>query len=144
MGARGITFADLFAGIGGMRLAFEQSGASCVFSSELDAFACKTYKANFGEMPSRDITCIAIDDIPYHDILLAGFPCQPFSIAGVTKRNSLKRPHGLADKEQGNLFLEIVRVLRGVAPRAFLLENVSHLIHHDKGETFRIICEALL
>ncbi len=137
------TFIDLFAGIGGMRLAFEAAGGQCVFSSEYDKYSQKTYHANFGETPSGDITEIDENDIPNHDILVAGFPCQPFSIAGVSKKNSLNMQHGFLDKTQGTLFFDIVRILSAKRPKAFLLENVKNLTSHDKGRTFKIITEAL-
>jgi len=137
------TFTDLFAGIGGTRLAFEKAGGTCVFSSEIDKFARQTYLANFGEVPSGDIRTINENGIPDHDILLAGFPCQPFSISGVSKRKSLNKPHGFRDKTKGTLFFDIARILDAKRPRAFLLENVKHLKHHDKGRTYRIIRETL-
>lgn len=138
-----VKFIDLFAGIGGIRLAFEQAGAKCVFSSEWDKFAQQTYAANFGEAPSGDIRQIPSDDIPDHDLLLAGFPCQPFSISGVSKKNSLGKKHGFDDEHQGNLFFEIARILHDKRPRTFLLENVKHLMRHDKGNTFRVIMQIL-
>ncbi|MDR2486727.1 MAG: DNA (cytosine-5-)-methyltransferase, partial [Clostridiales Family XIII bacterium] len=104
------TFIDLFAGIGGMRIAFEANGGSCVFSSEWDRYCQKTYFDNFGVMPFGDITKIAASDIPDHDVLVAGFPCQPFSIAGVSKKRSLGKETGFLDKTQGTLFFDIVRV----------------------------------
>ncbi|ATS18135.1 DNA (cytosine-5-)-methyltransferase [Parathermosynechococcus lividus PCC 6715] len=134
-----LTFIDLFAGIGGMRLAFTQAGARCVFSSEWNKFAQITYAANFSEMPAGDITQITTDEIPEHDILLAGFPCQPFSIAGVSKHNALGVKHGFDHPTQGNLFFEIVRILADKKPKAFLLENVKNLQSHDQGRTFKII-----
>lgn len=137
---------DLFAGIGGMRLGFAAAGApqgrfaaECVFSSEWDRFAQKTYAANFSETPTGDIRAIDASDIPDHDLLLAGFPCQPFSIAGVSKKNSLGHAHGFADDKQGNLFFDIVRILEAKRPPALLLENVRNLKTHDGGRTFRII-----
>ncbi|MCY4023187.1 MAG: DNA (cytosine-5-)-methyltransferase [Anaerolineaceae bacterium] len=134
---------DLFAGIGGMRLAFGRVGAHCVFSSEWDRFAQQTYAANFGgacaETPFGDIRDIDVADIPDHDVLLAGFPCQPFSIAGVSKKKSLGRAHGFGDRTQGNLFFEIARILEAKRPPALLLENVRNLKTHDGGRTFRII-----
>ena len=138
------TFIDLFAGIGGTRLAFEDVGGKCVFSSEIDKFASKTYSANFGEMPVGDIKRIDENDVPDHDVLLAGFPCQPFSISGVSKRKSLNKPHGFRDKTKGTLFFDIARILDAKRPTAFLLENVKHLKHHDKGKTYRIIKETLV
>lgn len=137
------TFIDLFAGIGGMRLAFEKANCQCVFSSEWDKFAQETYQANFGEKPEGDITQIKNEAIPDHDILLAGFPCQPFSISGVSKKNALGRPHGFADPTQGTLFFEIKRIIKEKKPKAFLLENVKHLKGHDKGNTFKIIIDTL-
>jgi DNA (cytosine-5)-methyltransferase 1 len=139
----GFTFIDLFAGIGGMRLGFEAAGGKCVFSSEIDVSAKRTYEANFREVPEGDIRKIPIERIPPHDILLAGFPCQSFSIAGVSKKKSLGRPHGFHDRTQGTLFFEIKRILAGRRPRAFLLENVKHLKSHDHGRTYRVIQEAL-
>lgn len=138
-----IKFIDLFCGIGGIRLAFEFVGGRCVFSSEIDKFACDTYEKNFGERPAGDITKIPVENIPNHEILCAGFPCQPFSIAGVSKKNSLGRATGFEDKSQGSLFFEIVRILDAKRPRAFLLENVKNLKSHDGGKTFKIICDSL-
>jgi DNA (cytosine-5)-methyltransferase 1 len=137
------TFIDLFAGIGGMRIAFEKAGGRCVFSSEWDESACKTYEANFGEKPYGDIHKIKSSEIPDHDILLAGFPCQPFSISGVSKKNSLGKPHGFDDLIQGNLFFEIKRILQEKRPLAFLLENVKNLRSHDKGNTYKVIRDVL-
>ena len=129
------TFIDLFAGIGGMRLGFERYGGRCVFTSEWDRFSRQTYRANFspGEEIAGDIREVRATDIPQHDLLLAGFPCQPFSLAGVTKKNALGRPHGFADETQGTLFFDIARVLREHRPAAFLLENVKHLRSHDRA-----------
>lgn len=137
------TFSDMFAGIGGMRLAFEGVGGRCVFSSEWDKNAQKTYAANFGEVPRGDIRKIRNDEIPDHQVLLAGFPCQSFSIAGVSKRNSLGMPHGFQDPTQGTLFFEVKRILAAKRPQAFLLENVKHLKTHDRGNTFRVIHDTL-
>lgn len=137
------TFIDLFAGIGGIRLAFQNLGGKCVFSSEWNNFSKKTYEANFGEVPFGDITKISEEEIPEHDILLAGFPCQPFSIAGVSKKNSLGKVHGFLDKTQGTLFFDIARIIRYRRPRAFLLENVKNLVSHDKGKTFKVIYNTL-
>jgi DNA (cytosine-5)-methyltransferase 1 len=137
------TFIDLFAGIGGFRLGFQKQGGKCVFTSEWDKNSQKTYEANFGEVPFGDITQIDEKQIPKHDILLGGFPCQPFSLAGVSKKNSLGRKHGFADETQGTLFYDIVRILKERRPKAFLLENVKNLRSHDKGKTFKIIKEAL-
>lgn len=136
-------FIDLFAGIGGFRLAFQNLGGHCVFSSEWNDYARKTYEANFGEVPFGDITQIDENNIPDHDILIAGFPCQPFSIAGVSKKNALGRAHGFKDKTQGTLFFDIVRILSKKRPKAFLLENVKNLVSHDKGRTFKVIQGAI-
>ena len=137
------TFIDLFAGIGGMRIAFEKSGGRCVFSSEWNKFSQQTYEANFGDVPDGDITKIKAKDIPNHDILVGGFPCQPFSIAGVSSKKALGRKHGFEDETQGTLFFDIVRIIREKKPRAFLLENVKNLKGHDKGNTFRVIMKKL-
>jgi DNA (cytosine-5)-methyltransferase 1 len=141
------TFIDLFAGIGGMRLAFEQQGGRCVFTSEWDAYARKTYAANFHDGPEHvfagDITSVHENDVPDHDVLLAGFPCQPFSIAGVSKKNALGRPHGFADKTQGTLFFDVARIIAEKQPKAFLLENVKNLASHDKGRTLATILDVL-
>jgi DNA (cytosine-5)-methyltransferase 1 len=136
-------FIDLFAGIGGLRLAFESLGGRCVFTSEIDRFACRTYEANFGDLPAGDITEIPSDEIPGHDILLAGFPCQPFSLAGVSKLGSLNRNHGFEDPTRGTLFFEIKRILAHHRPKAFLLENVKNLRNHDRGRTYKVIRQAL-
>ena len=138
-----LKFIDLFAGIGGIRLAFESMGAECVFSSEINSFACQTYEANHVDIPEGDITKIDESDIPDHDILPAGFPCQPFSIAGVSKKKSLNREHGFLDKTQGTLFFDIARILNAKKPAAFLLENVKNLVSHDKGDTFQTILNVL-
>ncbi len=137
------TFIDLFAGIGGMRLAYQKLGGKCVFTSEWNAYAKKTYEANFGEVPFGDITKIPETDIPDHDLLVAGFPCQPFSIAGVSKKNALGRAHGFLDKTQGTLFFDIARILDHKRPAAFMLENVKNLVSHDKKNTFNVIRETL-
>jgi DNA (cytosine-5)-methyltransferase 1 len=137
------TFIDLFCGIGGMRIAFERAGGKCIFSSDWDKKAQETYEANFGEKPVGDIRSVSSEDIPDHDILLAGFPCQPFSIAGVSKKKSLGRTHGFSDQTQGTLFFEIARILNDKRPRAFLLENVKNLRTHDKRRTFRVIMDVL-
>jgi len=140
---RKLKFIDLFAGIGGTRLAFEKAGCECVFSSEWDKFAQQTYEANFGEKPRGDIRKIPSSEIPDHDILVAGFPCQPFSISGVSKKNALGRPHGFDDSTQGTLFFEIKRIIQDKRPAVFLLENVKHLKRHDKGNTYRVIRDTL-
>ncbi len=128
-------FIDLFAGIGGIRLAFESVGGKCVFSSEWDNNACITYEANFGEKPYGDITKINASTIPDFDILLAGFPCQPFSIAG--------KKAGFNHETQGTLFFDIERILKEKKPRAFMLENVKNLTTHDNGNTFKTIISHL-
>ncbi len=138
-----LTFFDLFAGIGGTRIAFENAGAKCVFTCEWDKFAQQTYKENFNKVDASDVRDLDIDDIKDHDILIAGFPCQPFSIAGVSKKNSLGELHGFRDKKQGNLFFQIARILDGKRPKAFLLENVKNLVFHDKKRTFQTISETL-
>ncbi len=138
------TFIDLFAGIGGIRLAFEAVGGECVFSSEWDEMAQKTYEENFHEIPSGDITKIDARDIPDHDILTGGFPCQPFSIAGVSKHNALGVSHGFDHPTQGTLFFDVVRILKEKRPKAFLLENVKNLKSHDKGNTFKVIINTLV
>jgi len=137
------TFCDLFAGVGGTRLAFQAAGGKCVFTSEWDRFSQKTYLANFGDMPAGDITKIEPASIPDHDILVAGFPCQPFSIAGVSKKNALGREHGFKDKTQGTLFFNIAKILEAKHPKMFLLENVKNLRSHDGGNTYRIILGTL-
>jgi DNA (cytosine-5)-methyltransferase 1 len=141
------TFIDLFAGIGGIRMGFEALGGHCVFTSEWNTFAQKTYLANFPASESHilagDITQIDESDIPDHDVLLAGFPCQPFSIAGVSKKNALGRPHGFECTTQGTLFFDVARIIAKKQPKAFLLENVKNLLSHDKGNTFRVILETL-
>lgn len=140
------TFIDLFAGIGGIRKGFESIGGHCVFTSEWDKNSQKTYRANFPHDDHEiagDITQISEADIPAHDVLLAGFPCQPFSLAGVSKKNSLNRAHGFSDKTQGTLFFDVARIIAHHRPAAFLLENVKNLQSHDKGNTFSIIREVL-
>jgi DNA (cytosine-5)-methyltransferase 1 len=139
------TFIDLFAGIGGIRMGFESSGGHCVFTSEWDKYALKTYCENYGtdHTVAGDITNVVVSDIPNHDVLLAGFPCQPFSIAGVSKKNSLGRAHGFEDKTQGTLFFDVARIIKEKQPTAFLLENVKNLKSHDKGKTFQVIKETL-
>jgi len=140
------TFIDLFAGIGGLRRGFEAIGGKCVFTSEWDKYSQKTYRANFPDDDHEikgDITKVAVTDIPTHDVLLAGFPCQPFSIAGVSKKNALGRAHGFADATQGTLFFEVARIIAHHRPAAFLLENVRNLVSHDKGRTFQTIKDVL-
>lgn len=139
------TFIDLFAGIGGFRIAMQEQGGKCVFSSEWNVYAQKTYFANFGEMPFGDITKESTKGyIPKKfDILCAGFPCQPFSIAGVSKKNSLGRETGFKDKTQGTLFFDVADIISRHRPKAFYLENVKNLTSHDKGNTFKVIKETL-
>jgi DNA (cytosine-5)-methyltransferase 1 len=128
-------FIDLFAGVGGMRLGFENAGGVCVFSSEWDKYSQKTYEANFGEVPHGDITQISEQDIPQFDVLLAGFPCQPFSTIG--KRQGFDHP------TQGTLFYDVVRIMEYRRNKAFLLENVAGLENHDGGRTLQIIEDTL-
>ena len=137
------SFIDLFAGIGGMRIAFDRVSGHCVHSNEWNKYSQQTYFANFGEQPDGDITQVNEKDIPNHDILVAGFPCQPFSIAGVSKKNSMGRETGFADKTQGTLFFDVCRILKEKRPKAFMLENVKNLCSHDKGKTFKVIKESL-
>ena len=135
------TFIDLFAGMGGFRLAMQAQGGKCVFSSEWNKYAQKTYLANFGEMPFGDITKeMTKSYIPQNfDVLCAGFPCQPFSIAGVSKKKSLGRETGFKDKTQGTLFFDVADIISRHRPKAFFLENVKNLMSHDKGNTFKVI-----
>lgn len=139
------TFIDLFAGMGGFRLAMQAQGGKCVFSSEWNAYSQKTYFSNFGDMPFGDITKeVTKNYIPKDfDILCAGFPCQPFSIAGVSKKKSLGRETGFKDKTQGTLFFDVADIISRHRPKAFYLENVKNLTSHDKGNTFRVIRETL-
>lgn len=159
-------FTDLFAGIGGIRRAFDNIGGECVFTSEWNKYSVRTYKANHYCDPDpvrhrfnediRDITlsnCPDVDEgsayahideqIPDHDVLLAGFPCQPFSLAGVSKKNSLGRKHGFECDAQGTLFFDVARIIAAKRPPVFVLENVKNLKSHDYGRTFRVICRAL-
>lgn len=138
-------FIDLFAGIGGIRLGFESIGGKCVFTSEWDKFSQQTYRANFQDNHeiAGDIRQVDEADIPPHDVLLAGFPCQAFSLAGVSKRNSLGRPHGFRDETMGTLFFEVARILEYHRPAAFFLENVKNLVSHDRGRTFDVIRRTL-
>ncbi len=140
------SFIDLFAGIGGMRRAFEPLGGKCVFTSEWNTYAQQTYQANYhcDHEIAGDITKISAGDIPGHDLLLAGFPCQPFSIAGVSKKNALKQPHGFRCEAQGTLFFDVARIIEAHQPRAFLLENVKNLVSHNKGRTFELIHRTLV
>ena len=145
---RGFTFIDLFAGIGGIRIAFEEAGGECVFTSEIDKFARRTYEAYFqddGDHASApDITKMDPSEIPNHDVLTGGFPCQPFSIAGVSKKNALGRKHGFEDPTKGTLFFNIKEILLEKKPKAFLLENVKNLRSHDRGNTWRVVEQTLI
>ncbi|RVH72548.1 DNA (cytosine-5-)-methyltransferase [Sinorhizobium meliloti] len=140
------TFVDLFAGIGGLRRGFDSIGGKCVFTCEWDKYSQATYRANFPDDEHEiwdDIRDLKAEDVPDHDVLLAGFPCQPFSLAGVSKKNALGRAHGFACETQGTLFFDIKRILEVKKPKAFLLENVKNLVNHDKGRTFQIIKDVL-
>ena len=139
------TFIDLFAGIGGIRLGMEFIGGRCVFTSEWNEWCKKTYVSNFGEGEAfiGDIVSFPAEDVPDHDMLLAGFPCQPFSIAGVSKKNALGRPHGFECTTQGTLFFDVARIIAAKRPKYFLLENVKNLISHNKGNTFKVILNTL-
>ncbi|WP_449458036.1 DNA (cytosine-5-)-methyltransferase [Streptococcus suis] len=130
-----MTFIDLFAGVGGIRKGFEDEQTKCVFSSEWDKFSAKTYEANYGEVPHGDITKIDEQDIPKHDVLLAGFPCQPFSNIG--------KREGFEHSTQGTLFFDVLRILKYHMPKMFLLENVPGLLTIQNGETFKIILQSL-
>lgn len=138
-------FVDLFAGIGGIRMGFEVHGGECVFTSEWNDFSKKTYIENYGDYHQfvGDIVPFPAEDVPDHDVLLGGFPCQPFSIAGVSKKNSLGRPHGFECTTQGTLFFDVARMIATKRPAAFLLENVKNLLSHDKGNTFGVILQTL-
>lgn len=138
---KSFTFIDLFAGIGGLRRAMESAGGRCIFTSEWNKYAQQTYMANFPDNhpPVGDIRAIDAAEIPPHDVLVAGFPCQPFSIAGVSKKNALGRAHGFDDETQGTLFFDVLRILLHHRPAAFMLENVKNLKSHDKGRTFDVI-----
>ncbi|TBZ06488.1 DNA (cytosine-5-)-methyltransferase [Rhizobium leguminosarum] len=140
------TFIDLFAGIGGLRRGFNAIGGKCTFTCEWDKHSQETYRRNYPSDDHEifpDIRQLREEDIPLHDVLLAGFPCQPFSLAGVSKKNALNRPHGFACETQGTLFFDIQRILAYHRPKAFLLENVKNLVNHDKGRTFAIIKDVL-
>lgn len=136
---------DLFAGIGGIRRGFASAGGHAVFSSEWNEFSTRTYRTNYGfaETMAGDITQVDVGDIPDCDVVLAGFPCQPFSLAGVSKKRSLGRETGFRDKTQGTLFFDVARIIAAKRPAAFLLENVKNLTSHDKGRTFKVIIDAL-
>ena len=138
------SFVDMFAGIGGMRRGFAEAGGVCVFTCERDRFCQETYRANFGDDEiAGDVRDVHVTDVPEHDVLLAGFPCQPFSIAGVSKKNSLNEPHGFACDAQGTLFFELARLIQYHRPKAFLLENVKNLVSHDRGSTFSTMINIL-
>jgi len=138
------TFVDLFSGIGGMRLGLEAVGGTCLFSCEVDRYAQKTYLAWFGENPEGDVTALkGKSDIPPHDVLAAGFPCQPFSLAGVSKKNSLGREHGFKDRTQGTLFFHLATIIDLHRPPVILLENVKNLRSHNKGDTWKTISGTL-
>lgn len=137
------TFVDLFAGIGGLRLGLERAGGRCLWSSEWDRWSQKTYYAWYGEMPHGDITKIDPSAIPDHDLLAAGFPCQPFSIAGVSKKNSLGREHGFADRAQGTLFFHLAKIVAAKRPPVLFFENVKNLKSHDGGRTWEVIRSSL-
>lgn len=140
------TFIDLFAGIGGLRRGFDAIGGKCIFTSEWDKYSKQTYCANFPDDDhpvEGDIRAIKAAEIPEHDVLLAGFPCQPFSLAGVSKKNSLNRPHGFQCDVQGTLFFDVARIIQHHRPKAFLLENVKNLKSHDRGRTFDVILKTL-
>jgi DNA (cytosine-5)-methyltransferase 1 len=138
------TFVDLFSGIGGMRLGLEAVGGKCRFSCEVDSYAQKTYLAWFGENPAGDVTQLTgPKDIPPHDVLAAGFPCQPFSLAGVSKKNSLGREHGFKDRTQGTLFFHLATIMDLHRPPVVLLENVKNLRSHNKGDTWKTILGTL-
>lgn len=142
--AGAFTFIDLFAGIGGFRIGLESVGGQCVFTSEWDRWSQRTYCANFGDHEVHgDITKIHAADVPDHDVLAAGFPCQPFSIAGVSKKNALGRKHGFECETQGTLFFDIERIIAEKQPKAFILENVKNLASHDKSRTFQVIMHSL-
>lgn len=138
-------FIDLFCGIGGFRIALERLGCRCVLSNDWDKFCQKTYEANFGEVPLGDIHDLTadLDSIPDHDILCAGFPCQPFSAAGVNKLSSLGRLHGFEDQNQGHLFFEICKIIEAKLPQIVFLENTENLVRHDQGKTFQTIIDSL-
>lgn len=138
-------FIDLFAGIGGLRRAFEFIGGECVFTCEWDSSSRKTYQANFvcNHPIAGDIREVNLDEVPNYDVLLAGFPCQPFSIAGVSKKNSLGQEHGFRCDTQGTLFFDVAQMIEYHRPKAFLLENVKNLVSHDKGKTFEVIMRTL-
>jgi DNA (cytosine-5)-methyltransferase 1 len=138
-------FVDLFAGIGGIRMGLESAGGRCVYTVEIDRFAVQTYEANFGHVEAGDIRGVPVEAIPDYEVLAGGFPCQPFSLAGVSKKLSLGRQHGFGDEKSGNLFFEIVRLIDDAPtpPPVLFLENVKHLTRHDQGRTFGVIHNTL-
>ena len=138
-------FVEFFAGIGGFGEGFKAVGGECVFANEWDKFAVQTYKANNPDVPvhAGDVRNLDLGAVPDHDVLLAGFPCQPFSKAGISSRNALGIPTGLDDKDQGNLFFEVAKMAAYARPRIIVLENVRNFLTHDKGRTFRIVMETL-
>jgi DNA (cytosine-5)-methyltransferase 1 len=138
-GSLPFSFIDIFAGIGGMRYGLERVGGRCVWSCEWDRYAQRTYREWFGEVPHGDVRNVDIDSIPTHDVLAAGFPCQPFSIAGVSKKNSLGREHGFKDETQGTLFFHLATIIEKKRPPVLLLENVKNLKSHDRGRTWEVI-----
>ncbi|HTE57192.1 MAG TPA: DNA cytosine methyltransferase [Verrucomicrobiae bacterium] len=141
---KSIKFIDLFAGIGGIRLGFERAGFECVYTNEYDKSAAATYAANFeGKIDTRDIRDVNEQEIPKFDVLCAGFPCQPFSLAGISARYGLKRAHGFKDEKQGNLFFEIIRIVEYHKPSVVFLENVANLEKHEKGQTLATIKKSL-
>ena len=139
----GFSFIDLFAGIGGFRIALEKLGGECLFSCEWDKYSRKTYEAWFGEIPFGDIRDLDPAAIPDHQILAAGFPCQPFSLAGVSKKNSLGREHGFLCETQGTLFFQLAKIIEIKRPPVVFLENVKNLWSHDKGRTWAVIRRTL-
>lgn len=138
-------YAELFAGIGGLGAGFEAVGGECAYANEYDKYAAVTYEANNPSVvvDKRNVRAVQAEDVPDHDVLLAGFPCQPFSVAGITKRRALGRATGMACREQGNLFFEASRIIEAKKPRAVVLENVKNLLRHDRGRTLAIISETL-
>ena len=143
-GSLDFRFIDLFAGIGGLRIGLEKVGGRCLFSCEIDPYAQKTYAAWFGEAPVGDINdFVDGQNVPEHELLAAGFPCQPFSIAGVSKKKSLGREHGFKDKTQGTLFFKLATLIEARRPEVLLLENVKNLRSHDRGNTWKTILQTL-
>ena len=141
---QGFTFVDLFAGIGGFHRAFGSLGGRCVLACDINKYSRQTYTANYGIEPFGDITTIGKNELPDHDVLCGGFPCQPFSLAGVSKKNSMGVPHGFQDPKQGNMFFEIIRLVNLRRPKMMFLENVKNLKSHDRGNTWRVIRNTLV